>query len=194
MEIIIFDKMKNLLFILIFFCSLNGFGQDFGDLYTIGNLTKIDVKNRIQKDIEKGRFYKNIPSVINEIGDTLIYEVESTYYKFTLKMTFNLTIDSVKYYCDFVQYIFQCEDWSIKNFKQMESFFNFYKFNEVSNSKYQSRYSWHTLLTINYDSNKEGCLIFTYNHFDTDKTKKEYSAYHKTLKRIEYKSLPYPFN
>ncbi|MGB0887082.1 MAG: hypothetical protein ACPGSL_03070 [Vicingaceae bacterium] len=186
--------MKKLtIILLLLLVGFNGFGQDFGDLYTKGNLTKNDVLERIGKDIEKGRFEKGIPPIFKEVGNMLVFEVESTYYKFTLKMTFNLTIDSVTYYCDFVQYIFHCEDWSIKNFKQLKSFFSFYDFRKINKNQYLSNSNFKTVLDIEYNPNDISCLTFTYSHFDTEMTKKEYKNYHKKFPKLVYDTLPYPF-
>ena len=171
-------RMRSLLIIsFLLFFGVNGFGQDFGDLYTKGTLTKNDVLERIGKDIEKGRFYKGIPSVLKEDGDILIFKVESTYYKFTLKITFNLTTDSVSYYCDFVQYTFHCEDWSIKKVMQLKSFFSFYDFRKINKNQYLSKSHFKTILDIEYNPKDLSCLIFTYSHFNTDMTKKEYKTY-----------------
>ncbi|PCI96708.1 MAG: hypothetical protein COB15_09385 [Flavobacteriales bacterium] len=184
--------MKKLIFILIILSSLISNGQDIGAIYTTGTRTKEYVKDYIQKEIDKGWFSNDTTSVINETEDSLIYHVKSTLYKFTLKMTFNLTDDKKLYHCDYQEYIFDCEDWSIKNFDRLKSYLKHYGFKQINENTYLSTYHWKTKLTIKYKAGIKGCLSLKFSH--DDKSKKEYKTYHKSLSSMDIEKLQFPLN
>jgi hypothetical protein len=181
--------MKKILFLFIILVPVISFAQEFGAFFTKGSRTKEYVKSYIQKVNDKGRFYKGIPSLMSEIGDTLVYEVDNTENKFTLKLTFNLTNDSTEYYCDYQEFIFYCKEWSMKHFK---SFFKFYSFKEIGGNRYLSKYNWKTELVINYKPNIDNCMVLTFRN--VNKSKKDYKKYYKSLNKINFETLPFPIN
>ena len=155
-------------------------GPSFGVIFTSGIYTIKDVTKEMDKEIRKGLNRKVITESFNvKTGDTLTYKIQHNTDGFAVKYTFNL-IENEESYCDFEQYIFDCEPCSQKHLKE---FIKLCEFRKKSDSVYVSNYFYKTEMVVSYKPGIKDCLVLTFKYVDL--YKREYKKIYNNLPKLQ---------